>query len=161
MSGWFIVNTRELPWFEAEGHGAYVSYERAGERFGQLGIGLGIVWPGQSGSRYHGEDAQEDFLVLSGECLLLIDGEERPLRAWDLVHCPPWTEHAFVGAGDGPCLVLAVGARIPGRGVRYPVNQLALKHGAGVARETTDPREAYADFRPDRKISAPPEFPPF
>lgn len=127
----------------------------------QLGIGLGIIWPGQSGSRYHGEDAQEDFLVLSGECLLLVEGEERRLRAWDLVNCPPWTEHAVVGAGHGPCLVLAVGARIPGRGIRYPVSDLALRHGAGVARETTDPREAYADFRPDRKISAPPEFPPF
>jgi len=159
VSGWFIVNTRELQWFAADGHGAWVGYDPPGERLEQLGIGLGILWPGESGARYHGEDAQEDFLILSGECLLLIEGEQRLLKTWDLVHCPPWTEHAFVGAGDGPCLVLAVGARIPGRGVCYPASKLALRHGAGVAHETTDPREAYADVR-ERKIGVPPAFPP-
>ena len=89
---------------------------------------------------------QEDFLVLSGECLLLIEGEERRLKAWDFVHCPNWTEHIFVGAGNGPCLVLGVGARRKGRGIRYPVNALALKYGAGVEIETSDPKEAYARF---------------
>lgn len=161
MSGWFIVNTRGLQWFAADGHGAWVGYDPPGERLEQLGIGLGILWPGESGARYHAEDAQEDFLILSGECLLLIEGEERLLKAWDLVHCPPWTEHAFVGAGDEPCLVLAVGARFPvRRGVRFPVNELALRHGAGVARETTESREAHAGLG-EHEISVPPAFPPF
>jgi uncharacterized cupin superfamily protein len=108
---------------------------------------------------YHGEDAQEDFLVLSGECLLLVEGEERRLRTWDLVHCPPWTEHIFVGAGEGPCVVLAVGARRKGRGIRYPVSELALRHRAGVEVETTEPKEAYAWFSGDRPISCPRDLP--
>jgi len=91
--------------------------------------------------------------------LLLIEGEERRLREWDFVHCPAWTEHIFVGAGDGPCLILGVGARRTGRGIRYPVNRLALKHGAGVETETSDPKEAYAHFGEDKPVVCPPEFP--
>ena len=97
---------------------------------------------------YHGENGQEDFLVLSGECLLLIQGEERPLKQWDFVHCPPWTEHVFVGAGDGPCVILMVGVR-PGpekEELLYPVSEVAQKHNAGVAKETKSGREAYAAF---------------
>jgi len=115
-----------VPWFESDGCGFYATFEPEDARFDQVGLGLGILRPGEPSALYHGEDAQEDFLVLSGECLLLIEGEERRLRAWDFVHCPPWTEHIFVGAGDGPCLILGVGARRTGRGIRYPVNELAL-----------------------------------
>ena len=100
---------------------------------------------------YHGEDEQEDFLVLSGECLLLIEGEERPLKTWDFVHCPAWTEHVLVGAGSGPCTILAVGSRTGG-GVIYPASELAQRHGAGVEAETRDPGEAYARFRPDADV---------
>jgi hypothetical protein len=89
---------------------------------------------------------------------LLVEGQERLLTAWDFVHCPNWTEHIFVGAGDGPCLVLAVGARKPGRGVRFPVNEAALRHHAGVQEETTDSREAYAGLGDDRPAACPPEF---
>jgi uncharacterized cupin superfamily protein len=97
---------------------------------------------------YHGEDEQEDFLVLSGECLLLIEGRELRLGAWDFVHCPAWTEHVFVGAGDGPCAILAVGTRSGGDTI-YPLSELARRHGAGVAEETRDPGQAYADIRDD------------
>ena len=152
---WFVVNARDSQWFDNEVFGAYTTFEPEGERFEQLGFGIGVLQPGQPNGMYHGEDAQEDFLVLSGECLLLIEGEERLLRAWDFVHCPPWAEHIFVGAGDGPCVVLAVGARRPGRGIRYPVNDVALKHGAGVEQETTDWREAYKDSPKDRPIDPP------
>ena len=96
---------------------------------------------------YHAEDSQEDFLVLHGECLLLVEGEERRLRAWDFVHCPNWTEHVFVGAGDGPCAILMVGTRKHERDkVVYPVSDVALRHGAGVEEETSDGRAAYARF---------------
>jgi uncharacterized cupin superfamily protein len=156
--GWFVLNARYARWFEGE-FGFYGSFESEELRFDQVGVGLGILRPGEPNGMYHGEDAQEDFLVLSGECLLLIEGEKRRLRAWDFVHCPPWTEHIFVGAGDGPCLVLGVGARRKGRGIRYPVSDLALKHGAGVETETTDAREAYARFSEDRPVVCPPEFP--
>jgi uncharacterized cupin superfamily protein len=156
--GWFVVNAREARWFESDECGFYTQFEGESARFTELGFGVGILRPGEPSSLYHGEDAQEDFLVVAGECLLIVEGEERLLRAWDFVHCPNWTEHIFVGAGDGPCLVLAVGARKPGRGIRYPVNELALRHGAGVEKETSDPREAYAQFGDDRPVACPIEF---
>jgi uncharacterized cupin superfamily protein len=100
---------------------------------------------------YHWEADQEDFLVLLGEGLLIVEGQERPLRQWDFVHCPAGTNHVIVGAGDTPCLMLAVGARGRSTGPEwgaYTVDDAALRHGAGVERETTDPQEAYARFRP-------------
>jgi uncharacterized cupin superfamily protein len=157
--GWFVLNVRDARWFDGgELGGLYTSFEGENARFPQLGVGIGILRPGQANALYHGEDAQESFLVLAGECLLLVEGEERLLRAWDFVHCPPWTEHIFVGAGDGPCLVLGVGARRPGRGLRFPVSELALKHGAGVQVETSDSREAYAAFGEPTPIASPPEL---
>ena len=156
--GWFVANARELPWFEGD-LGSYALFDPVDLRFEQVGFGIGILRPGEANGMYHAEEAQEDFLVLAGECLLLIEGEERRLRAWDFVHCPEWTEHIFVGAGDGPCLVLAVGARRKGRGLRYPVSELALRHGAGVEQETTDPSEAYARFAEDKPIVCPADFP--
>jgi uncharacterized cupin superfamily protein len=157
--GWFVLNVRDACWFEHETFGTYGIFESEQVRFDQVGIGVGILHPGQPNGMYHGEDAQEDFLVLSGECLLVVEGEERRLKAWDFVHCPPWTEHIFVGAGDGPCLVLAMGARRKGRGIRYPANATALKHGAGVETETMVPSEAYARFPDDVPIPCPEEFP--
>jgi uncharacterized cupin superfamily protein len=150
--GWFVLNARDAKWLDGD-FGAYTRFE--GEpRFPKLGFNIGVLQPGQATCYYHGEDEQEDFLVLSGECLLLIEGEERALRQWDFVHCPAWTEHVFVGAGHGPCAVLAVGTR-SGGDVIYPRSELAIRHRAGVERETTEPREAYADIRPDIEIRYP------
>ena len=95
---------------------------------------------------YHAENGQEDFLVLYGECLVLIEEEERPLKQWDFVHCPPWTRHVFVGAGDGPCAILMVGRRPEQEELLYPVSELARKYDAGVEEETTTGREAYSSF---------------
>jgi uncharacterized cupin superfamily protein len=144
--GWFVLNAREARWLEGK-FGAYTRFE--GEaRFPQLGINIGVLAPGQPACYYHGENEQEDFLVLSGVCLLLIEGEERKLGAWDFVHCPAWTQHVFVGAGDGPCAILAVGTRSDDD-VIYPASELAQRHRAGVQTETRDPREAYTDLAPD------------
>jgi uncharacterized cupin superfamily protein len=162
--GWFVLNVAEAYWLTSEGgekqsSGAECAFETPLAEFAQIGIRIHVLQPGESNGLYHGENQQEDFLVLSGECVLLVEGEERALRAWDFVHCPPWTEHIFVGAGDGPCLVIGVGARRKGRGIRYPVNELALRYGAGVETETTDPREAYARFGENKPVVCPPEFP--
>ena len=147
--GWFVVNARDAEWYT--GHfGAYTRFE--GEpSFPMLGINIGVLEPGQPACYYHGEDEQEDFLVLSGECLLLIEGQERRLRAWDFVHCPPWTEHVFVGAGEGPCAILAVGTRLTNE-VVYPRSEVALRHKAGVEKETREPREAYAEIPADDEV---------
>jgi uncharacterized cupin superfamily protein len=144
--GWFVVNAKEARWFEHETFGSWTVFE--GEpRFEQLGINIGVLEPGQPGCMYHRENQQEDFLVLFGECVAIIEGEERPLKAWDFVHCPPETNHVFVGAGDGPCGIVAVGRRLgEDEELVYPVDEVALKHGAGVEEETPDPKTAYAPF---------------
>jgi uncharacterized cupin superfamily protein len=148
--GWFVLNARDAKWLDGA-FGAYTRFE-GDARFTKLGFNIGVLAPGQPACHYHGEDEQEDFLVLAGECLLLIEGQERPLKQWDFVHCPPWTEHVFVGAGEGPCAILAVGTRSDGD-VVYPRSEIALRHGAGVETETRDPREAYAEIPPDAEIA--------
>ena len=143
--GWFVVNAREARWQDSA-FGPFTRFE-GDVRFPQVGINIGVLQPGQASTMYHREDEQEDFLVLSGECLFLVEGEERLLKAWDFVHCPPWTEHAFVGAGEGPCTVLAIGTRLTDN-CMYPVSAVAQRHGAGVTKETLDPKEAYAGIDP-------------
>jgi uncharacterized cupin superfamily protein len=147
--GWFVVNARDARWFGQEGLGAAVTFEGDDVRFSDFGINIQVLGPGEPNGMYHGENAQEDFLVLHGECLLLVEGEERRLKQWDFVHCPPWTEHIFVGTGDGPCVVLMVGTRPrtdEDDEIVYPVAEVARRHGAGVAEETRSAEEAYASF---------------
>jgi uncharacterized cupin superfamily protein len=153
--GWFVVNAREAPWRERKGRGFLCEFEGFGFEdaldFTQLGINLTILGPREPMSMYHYENDQEDFLVLAGEALLIIEGAERPLRRWDFVHCPAGTPHVIVGAGTEPCLVLATGARDNSTGADwggYTVDEAALRHAAGVTEETTDPEEAYARFGP-------------
>ena len=143
--GWFVVNARDTRWRDYGPLGAACDFE--GKRpFPQLGINLNVLQPGEPMTVYHRERNQEDFLVLAGECLLLVEGEERPLRKWDFFHCPGGTAHAIVGAGDGPAVVLGVGARGGRRGIVYPADEVAVVHGAGVERETTKSADAYATF---------------
>jgi uncharacterized cupin superfamily protein len=151
--GWFVVNAREARWREWERLGVYCDFEGK-KRFPQLGINISVLEPGESLGRYHAENAQEDFLVISGECTLIVEEEKRKLRAWDFFHSPPETRHMIVGAGDGPSVVLAVGARgIGRRGLVYPVSKVAAKHGVSVEKETTKPGEAYAGLaRPTRVV---------
>ena len=143
--GWYVINARESRWRDTGQFGFLCNFE--GKRpFRQLGINVNVLQPGQSLGLYHRERAQEGFLVVAGECVLLIEGQERPLRTWDYVHCPGGTDHIVVGAGSGPSIVIAVGARGGRKGLVYPVEPLALEHGVGVERETTEPDEAYAPF---------------
>ena len=154
--GWFVVNVRDAEWFSSETRGAACWFESEyGEPpivFAQLGINVTILGPGRH-TVYHAESDQEAFLVLSGECTLLVENEERRLRPWDFFHSAPWTEHAFVGAGETPCVILMAGTRSPGAQVRYPASKLAARYGASVEEETADPTEVYATaerFRRER-----------
>jgi uncharacterized cupin superfamily protein len=142
--GWFVVNAKEARWQQHEAFGSWTTFE-GDARFKEIGVNIGILRPGEPNCMYHREDVEENFLVLFGECLLLVEGEERSLKAWDFVHCPPWTEHVFVGAGDGPCAIVGVGARNAGEGLVYPVSEVALRHGAGVKEKATTGKVAYAD----------------
>jgi uncharacterized cupin superfamily protein len=151
VEGWFVVNAREARWRERKRLGRYCDFE--GKRpFRQLGVNISVLEPGESLGRYHRENHQEGFLVLAGVCVLIVEGQERELRAWDFFHCPPQTEHMIVGAGDGPSVVLAVGARGGRRGLVYPVSDLAKKHGVSVEKETTKAAEAYADLPHSRRV---------
>ncbi len=142
MSDWFIVNARDAPWLDTT-MGKFCSFEPDGERFAQMGFNLNVLAPGEPMAMYHREDGQEAFLVLDGECTLIVEGEERPLRRWDFFHCPPQVPHVIVGAGDRSSLVLAAGSRMNGRGVFYPADPVAQKHGAASAVDTAEPKEAY------------------
>ena len=142
--GWFLVNLRDAAWLTNEAFGARCVFEGGmpvlrkrpdlpAHKFSQLGITLQVLQPGQPSGLYHAETNQEGFLVLAGECLLEVEDQERPLKAWDYFHCPPGTAHAFVGAGDGPCVILMTGARTREKNTVYP-------------RSALPPSEVYAPF---------------
>jgi uncharacterized cupin superfamily protein len=143
---WFVVNVADAPAARHDRGGSFVRFESPEDRFPETGINIRVLQPGEPNAKYHSESVQEDFLVLAGECLAILDGEERRLRAWDFVHCPPGTDHVFVGAGEGPCAILMVGARREGKTLHYPANELAARHGASAPRTTSSPDEAYADW---------------
>ena len=155
----FIVNVSDAPSFAHPVAGTTIVFEDQERPFPELGINVRVLEPGQANARYHRENAQEDFLVLGGRCTLILDGEEHALRAWDLVHCPADTEHVFVGAGDGPCWILMVGARRPDEAFHYPVDAAAARHGASVREPTDDPDVAYADEEDSWEPKKPP-WPP-
>jgi uncharacterized cupin superfamily protein len=150
VDGWFVVNARDARWRDYGSLGKGCDFE--GKRpFKQLGININVLGRGEPLGLYHRENHQEGFLVLAGECLLVVEGEERRLRAWDFFHCPGGTAHVLVGAGDAPAIVVAVGARGGRRGLAYLVEHEALRHRAGVERETTKYAEAYAPFPPFKR----------
>ncbi|HSS80167.1 MAG TPA: cupin domain-containing protein [Gaiellaceae bacterium] len=155
--GWFVVNVAEAAWVHNDDFGGRCVFESSQrvlqerpdvepQHFEQVGFTLAVLEPGKPTGMYHAESDQEDFLVLAGTCLLLVEEEERELRAWDFVHCPPGTRHIFVGTGDGPCVIFMTGARREDGTILYPVSETAQARDAGVETETNSPREAYAPF---------------
>jgi uncharacterized cupin superfamily protein len=133
-----------------------IELEPEGKPWPDSGVNVQVMQPGQPNCRYHSEPVQEDFLVLHGECIAIIDGEEKAMRQWDFLHCPAGVEHMFVGAGDEPCAVLMIGSRRLDE-AHYPVNDVAAKYDGSVKKETYVPAEAYADWRlePDQDVPSP------
>jgi len=145
--GWFVLNLAEaLAVRNDEKGGAVYPLESQESPFGDFGVNVRVVWPGQPNALYHAESGQEGFLVLAGECTLIVEEQERPLRQWNYFHCPPKTRHVIVGAGDGPCAILMIGLRPEVETLHYPVSEVAAKYGASAAKETYEPDEAYADW---------------
>jgi uncharacterized cupin superfamily protein len=145
--GWFVLNLADaLAARNEQKGGAVYPLESREAPFGDFGVNVRVLWPGEPTAMYHAESGQEGFLVLAGEATLIVEDEERPLRQWDYFHCPPYTGHVIVGAGDGPCAILAVGLRPKEETLRYPVSEVAARYGISVAEETEDPDEAYADW---------------
>jgi uncharacterized cupin superfamily protein len=152
--GWYILNARDAIWYDRGGRGLVCDLE-AGQDWAQVGVNVFVLNPGNPMAMYHWEADQEDYLVVSGEAVLVAEGEERPLKQWDFVHCPPEMNHVIVGAGDGPCVVVAVGAREHQNGEGwggYHVNETAQRHNASSPEETNDANIAYARF-PARKTT--------
>jgi uncharacterized cupin superfamily protein len=142
---WFVLNARDARWWQRQGLGRWADLEGNGD-FPHLGVRVAVLQPGEPSGMYHGESGQENFLVVEGECVLVIEGEERLLKQWDFVHCPPWTGHTFIGAGKGPCVIVTVGARTGDDEILYTVNDAAAGHGSSVETETPLPKDAYAPY---------------
>jgi len=159
--GWFVLNLADaLAVRNEEKGGTTYPLEARESPFADVGVRVTVLPPGDPSALYHSEEAQEGFLVLSGECTLVVEEEERPLRQWDYFHCPAGTRHAMVGAGDGPCAILMLGARPAVERLLYPVSEVAAKYGASAAKETSSPDEAYADWPGDfapARVPWPPE----
>lgn len=141
-----MINLADAPAIGAPRGATFIKLEPDGVTWHDTGVNVQVMQPGEPAGRYHSEPVQEGFLVLSGECIAIVEDEERTLRQWDFLHCPARTEHVFVGAGEGPCAVLMIGSRRT-EAIRYTVNETAARYGASVSRETDDPTEAYADWR--------------
>ena len=158
--GWFVMNARDARWYDKPGLGHSLPLTgddeyQAETFFPMLGMAIRVVEPGEPSTTYHWETEQEDFLVLSGEALLIVEGQERPLKQWDFVHCPPETKHAFVGAGDGPCVLLCVSSRQfqkDGPWGYYCVDETAAGYNASSPEETQDGNVAYARFAPSEPM---------
>ena len=136
--GWFVVNARESRWRDEGPLGSYCTFEGK-RRFPHFGINVTVLEAGETFGMYHREKGQEAFLVLSGECTLIVDGQERRLTEWDFFYCAPETDHIIVAAAGQAAVILAVGARGRGfgGGLVYPVCKAAARYGASVVRETT------------------------
>ena len=146
-SNWSVQNIRDIPWYDCGPRGFVAQLVE--DDTSQVGVNLFVLEPGQPQAMYHWEADQEGFLVLAGEAVLVIDGEERTITQWDYVHCPPGVPHTRIGAGTGPCVILAIGSREHQAGDDwggYPVDEVAMKHNASAEEETTDPDVAYARF---------------
>ena len=160
QNDWHIVNVKDASWFGGAGaFGSACNFEKTGGRFPEIGVNLFLLEPGKPNCRYHRESAQEGFLVLSGQCKLLVNDEERSLKAWDYFHCPAGVSHVFIGEGDGPCAVLAIGGRGEDVKLWYPESGAARNRGAEAPEPTADPRVAYGDL-PGRASIEAPAWPP-
>lgn len=154
-----VANLRDAPARRHPRRASIVELEPGGVHWEETGINVRVMEPGQPSGLYHSEPAQEDFLVLHGECITIVDEREHPLRRWDLLHCPAGAAHVFVGAGSGPCAVLMIGSRNH-QGTHYPLSAAAARHGASVSTPTDDPDEAYAAWRRDPWQPAAEVWPP-
>ena len=154
----FIRNLADAPALAHSRRATLLDLEPDEAPWPDTGVNVQIMQPGQPNCRYHSESVQEDFIVLHGECIAIVDGTEHRLRQWDFLHCPADVPHVFVGAGDGPCAVLMIGARRD-ETVHYPVNDVAARYDASVRTPTDEPAEAYADWRTEPRHPIPNPWP--
>jgi quercetin dioxygenase-like cupin family protein len=158
--GWFILNLAEMAWETVPGFGVWRGFDGPNSDSEQPGAGVHVhvLKPGEANGHYHAEAAQEGFLVLSGECIAVVEGQERRMRRWDYLHSPSGTAHITVGAGEAPCAILMFGSPDPSRKVEWIAHETAAKHGASVARTTGSADEAYGELPPTVRCPPPAPF---
>ncbi len=157
-TGWFVMNARDARWFNRPGRGDSLPLTGCDEFeaemfFPILGMSIQVLPPGKPNGTYHWETEQEDFLVLAGEALLIVEGQGRPLRQWDFIHCPPQTRHVFVGVGDRLCVVLTTSSRQfqkDGPWGFYCADEAARRYNASAPEDTQDAEVAYRRFPPSQ-----------
>lgn len=152
--GWYIVNVAEVAGGASSALGGSVKlagYREDAWASPELAVNIRVLEPGVPNARYHRENVDEAFLVLRGECLAVVEEQERRLRKGDFLYAPAGTAHIFVGAGDGPCSVLMMSRRIreEDEAIEYPASEVAARHGASVKTTTTSAEEAYSGL-PER-----------
>jgi uncharacterized cupin superfamily protein len=153
--GWFVLNLRDAGWKTLPGGGTWVSFEADGVP-NQIGVGAHMLPPGESTGFYHREGNQEGFLVLQGECVVIVEGEERVLHQWDFFHCPAETRHIMIGGGaEEPCVLFMFGNRLPDAATHYEVEPAAAKYGASVAEATDSALEAYGPDHTSTRVASP------
>ena len=159
-AGWYILNLGEMAWETVPGFGVARVFDDpdADPSEPRMAVHVHVLQPGEANGYYHAEAAQEGFLVLSGECVAVVEGQERRMRRWDYFHSPPGTEHITVGAGHEPCAILMFGSPDPRRKVEWIANETAAKYGASVARTTGRDTEAYGDLPAEVRVPAPAPF---
>ena len=161
--GWFVMNVRKGRWSDKPAQGYAISLTGRDEYeaetfFPMLGMAIRVMAPGDVATTYHWETEAEDFLVLAGECIAVIEGEERRLKQWDFVHCPPEAKHAFIGASDEPCVLLCASSRQfqkDGPWGYYCADETAAKYNAASPEDTQDGSVAYARFPETRETRYP------
>jgi uncharacterized cupin superfamily protein len=151
--GWFIVNVSDAQGSHSESFGQACIFEAPQAGFPDLAFNVRVIQPGQPNCLYHRESNAEAFLVLNGQCVAIVEEQERPMKRGDFLYAPPGTAHVFVGAGDGPCVIVMVSNRKPEEELLYPVSQVAARHGASAEQETNDPAVAYASSSPREPAS--------
>src|SRR3954463_8609476 len=158
--GWFILNLGEMAWETVPGFGIWCDFDGPEHESSTLRVGVHVhvLKPGEANGYYHAEAAQEGFLVLSGECIAIVEGQERRMRRWDYLHSPPGTAHITVGAGAQPCAILMFGSPDPSRKVEWIADEVAAKHGVGVAHTPSGSPDLYGDVPPFARARPPRPF---
>jgi uncharacterized cupin superfamily protein len=158
--GWFILNLGEMAWETVPGFGVWCGFDGPESQTStrRVGVHIHVLKPGEANGYYHAEAEQEGFVVLSGECVAVVEGQERRMRRWDYLHSPAGTRHITIGAGEEPCAILMFGSPDPSRKVEWIADENAAKYGASVAYTTDRDTEAYGELPPTVRCRPPAPF---
>lgn len=105
-----------------------------GDIFGltHFGVNLTRLPPGAASALRHAHEKQDEFVyILEGECVLVTDAGESPMRAGMCAGFRAGTgdAHHLVNRGAADCLYLEIGDRTLFEHVTYPDDDLMIRPG--------------------------------